>query len=114
MAIAQKQNTKQSTILLIVFALVVVGGTLAYFYFRPAKTGTTSGSRALSKDPEIFTEFGQALYDTDQFKDLADYSKDIPVTDLQPAPIPVPDPGINDQVDLPANAKIGNDEPFRQ
>lgn len=114
MALAQKKSSRQNTLLLILVAVVVVGGTGVYWYLKPDTSTTgTSSSGSTSRDPEIFTDFGQDLYTTIQFQALHDFTKDIPPTETNVNPIPVPFPSIDDQVDLPPNTKIGNPEPFK-
>ena len=111
MALAQKSNSNRTGILMIILAVAVVGGIIVYAFFRPDVGGIDLSGGPVSTDPEVFTDFGEDLYETEQFKALHDFSRDVPVDDL--APVPVPDAGIEDQVDLPPNTEIGNIKPFR-
>jgi len=113
MALVQKKNPRQNTLLLVLLVVVLVGGGATYWYLRPDTTATNTSGGSSSRDPEIFSDFGQDLYTTEQFQSLHDYSKDVPSADLTPTPIPVPlSDLINAQVDLPPNTQIGNPDPF--
>ncbi|MBI5405204.1 MAG: hypothetical protein HY976_03165 [Candidatus Kerfeldbacteria bacterium] len=114
MALVQKKNSRQNMLLLVLLAVVIVGGGATYWFLRPTTGPTDSSTGGLSsRDPEIFTDFGQDLYSTPQYRALHDFTKDIPPVETTTVPIPVPIPNLDDQVDLPPNTKIGNPEPFK-
>ncbi|MBI4092869.1 MAG: hypothetical protein HY420_03010 [Candidatus Kerfeldbacteria bacterium] len=102
MALAQKRNTRQSTLLLIVLAAIIIAGIIVYYSLRPKTTTTGPGrSGGSANDLETFTDFGEDLFTEDQFKSLRNFSN----TNISTPPSP--------PIVAPPGDSTGNPDPFR-
>jgi hypothetical protein len=81
MALVQKRDTKKTVTSLIALGVFIVGGIVAIVILLPksssnvnSETGTTGSGR----DLPTYTQFGEDVYQSDQFKELRDYLNGTP------------------------------------
>jgi len=83
MALVQKRDNKKTVMSLVVLGVFIVAGIVAVIMLLPKSGSNVNsgiGTTGSGRDLPTYTQFGEDVYQSDQFKELRDYLSGAPST----------------------------------